>query len=74
MAYCKATGVLIVPVWKLASFWPLICGNSGDFQALIHNFMYLPTNKNSYLPCRNGVRVFWLGAVAVQNVSLIGTI
>jgi len=58
MAYCKAKGVLVAPEWKSASFWPLICDNSCDFSAFVKDVLFLPTNKDSYTPCRNGVGIF----------------
>ena len=58
MQYCKAYGVLVVPEWRSANFWPLLCDERGCFKPFVKDMMYLPTNKESYRPCKNGVGIF----------------
>ena len=50
-------GVLIIPLWKSANFWPMLCPN-GRFVSYIINWIDLPTNKQSYVSCKNGKGIF----------------
>lgn len=53
----RATGVLIVPLWRSASFWPLLVRN-GNFISNIVDWIDLPTNKENYISCINGSGIF----------------
>lgn len=55
---CKAKGVLVVPEWKSANFWPLLCKEGGQFRQCIRDCIFLPTDKHSYTPCKNGAGIF----------------
>jgi len=54
----RATGVLVLPCWKSAPFWPFICPSGGHFVSAVVDWLDLPTNKCFYTPCRNGKGVF----------------
>ena len=56
--YCGVKGVLIIPEWRSASFWPLLCDDKGHFRSFVQDMIYLPTKKEHYKPCRNGVGIF----------------
>ena len=58
MQYCGVKGVLIIPEWRSASFWPLLCDDKGHFRSFVQDMIYLPTKKEYYKPCRNGVGIF----------------
>lgn len=58
MLECKAQGVLVVPEWKSASFWPILCGPGGQFRHFVRSVMWLPIDKQSYVPCKNGAGIF----------------
>jgi hypothetical protein len=53
----KANGVLIVPLWESANFWPLLC-QKGKFISNIVDWIDLPTNKENYTVCKNGKGIF----------------
>ena len=50
-------GVLVVPMWKSALYWPLLCHN-GQFISAVIDWVDLPTNKECYVPCKNGNGIF----------------
>ena len=58
MERCHAKGILVVPEWKSSNFWPLICLGKGELKNFIKDWILLPTNKESYYPCKNGVGIF----------------
>lgn len=64
MKFCKARGVLVVPKWKTANYWPLICPENGEFASGIKDLMCLPTSKEFYTPCQNKIGMF-----GVKNLS-----
>ena len=45
MESCRAKGILVVPEWRSANFWPLICTVYRQMQSFILDWMYLPTDK-----------------------------
>ena len=51
MKVCKAKGTLVVPAWYSASFWPLLCPR-GMFIPEVIDFVYLPRDKEAYIPSR----------------------
>lgn len=57
MRQCAAKGVLVVPEWKSANFWPLVSNEMG-FYPFVIDVMYLPTEKEFYVPCKNGRGIF----------------
>lgn len=38
------TGILIVPVWQSAAFWPLLFSKKGQFINIIKDWLYLPSH------------------------------
>lgn len=52
-----ASGVLIVPCWKSAAFWPLLCPD-GQLIGNVSDWYDLPTEKQFYTPCKNGIGMF----------------
>ena len=48
----QAFGVIVVPCWKSALFWPVLCPN-GHFIPNVIDWIDLPTSKEYYVPCRS---------------------
>jgi hypothetical protein len=71
MQACRARGVLIVPEWKSASFWPLICSKNGLFQSFVIDYLILPSGKNFYQPCKNGSGLFGIGDLKFRMFALL---
>ncbi|MCG7876850.1 MAG: DNA N-6-adenine-methyltransferase [Candidatus Thiodiazotropha endolucinida] len=58
MIMCRAYGVLVLPLWRSANFWPLLCCEDGYFIHNVTDVADLPTDKLSYVPCKNGRGIF----------------
>lgn len=41
----KAFGCLIIPMWKSANCWPILCLNGDKFCDCVKNVVYLPSDK-----------------------------
>lgn len=70
MKYCKAKGVLVVPEWKSANYWPLLSSANGAFRSYVYDVLSLPTDKGSYIPCKNGVGIFGNGDLKFPMLAL----
>ena len=70
MQNCKARGVLVVPEWRSANYWPLLCNVNGDFKQFVQDYMYLPINKRYYTPCKNGSGIFGLDDLKFNMFAL----
>jgi hypothetical protein len=53
----KARGVLIVPQWFSAPFWPILCPR-GCFRQEVVDHIVLPTQIDFYNKCKNGRGIF----------------
>ena len=53
----QVQGVLVVPFWKSAVFWPLLCPN-GRFISNIVDMIDLPGERSFYVKCKNGRGIF----------------
>ena len=51
---CKANGALVVPMWKSAAFWPLLCPDGRHLAAFIHAWHSFPFCKEFFLSGRCG--------------------
>lgn len=58
MKMCKAYGLLVIPLWKSAPFWPLLCTGEGVFEPFVMNSVELPVQKQYYLSCKTGTGMF----------------
>ncbi|XP_068204679.1 uncharacterized protein [Palaemon carinicauda] len=57
MAFDKAVGVLVVPCWKSALFWPFLCP-TGSFIPEVVDWFDLPINRENYVSSRSGKGMF----------------
>ena len=39
---CRAHGTLMVPLWKSAPFWPLLCPDGRHFTGFVHAYQFFP--------------------------------
>lgn len=53
----RARGVIVIPWWKSAVFWPVLCPN-GNFISNVSDWIDLPTSKQYYARCKNGKEIF----------------
>lgn len=52
-----AKGVLVIPLWRSAAFWPILCPE-GQFVPNVVNWLDLPASRNYYTRCKNGKGMF----------------
>ena len=46
---CKAVGTLLVPAWKPAPFWPLLCPDGHYLAPFVHHCMFIPFHTSFLL-------------------------
>jgi len=71
MQSCGAKGVLIVPEWKSANFWPMIWTSDGHLKSFVIDCMVLPTEKMYYIPCKNGSGLFGVEDLKFRMLALL---
>ena len=52
MRSCKARGTLVVPMWRSACFWPLLCTDGVHFNSFVADWMYLPNRPDVFVEGR----------------------
>ena len=51
---CKAMGTLIVPAWKSAPYWPLLCPDGCHLASFVHECMLIPYFETLFLYGKSG--------------------
>ena len=51
---CKATGTLVVPAWKSASFWPLLCPDGCHLAPFVHQCIFMPFEPYMFISSKSG--------------------
>ena len=51
---CDAMGTLVVPVWKSAPFWPLLCPDGSHLAFFVHQWVCTPFQPSLFIPGRSG--------------------
>ena len=46
----KVTGVLVVPFWESATFWPLLCKTKGQFYHFVKDFLIFDDSDSLIVP------------------------
>ena len=70
---CKvvsAQGTLIVPVWKSAHFWPLLCSDGVHWSNFIHRWVILPNFPNTFIACKATNSIFGCKPLLFVSVAL----
>lgn len=49
MSEDEIKGALVVPMWKSASFWPMLCSDGSNSNCFVKGVVYLPTLKDFYV-------------------------
>lgn len=70
MKHCRAKGILVVPEWKSANFWPLLTCKNGQFSLFVKDCLILPSNKESYRSCKNGSGIFGIENLRFRMLAL----
>ena len=53
----RAIGFLVIPCWRSAAFWPILCLD-GRIVPSVVDWFDLPINKEFYTRCKNGNGMF----------------
>ena len=51
---CNAMGNLVIPVWKFAPFWPLLCPDDSHLASFVHQWVCTPFQPTLFIPGRSG--------------------
>lgn len=70
MKLCRAKGSLIVPVWKSAHFWALICSDGVPRSNFIHDWVTLPNFPNLFIVCKALISIFGCMPLSFLSVAL----
>ena len=68
MELCSAQGTLIVPLWKSAHFWPILCSDGRHWSIFIHDWVILPNFPNLFIRGKAKNSIF--GGMPLAFVSL----
>ena len=64
----KSAGTLLVPMWRSAAFWPIVCPNgNGVYANFIQAAKELPCDSVRHTRCRSGI---FSGNPSLQMVAL----
>jgi hypothetical protein len=58
MEFCCAYGVVVVPEWKSASFWPFIHPTYSSFAHFVADFMFLPMRRDLFIAGPGSSRIY----------------
>ncbi|VDI73077.1 Hypothetical predicted protein [Mytilus galloprovincialis] len=58
MRQCMVHGTIVLPLWKSASHWPILCPTDEGFIKEVKGCIDLPTNKAYYTPGKGNKSVF----------------
>ena len=66
----RARGILVIPYWPSAVFWPLICCEHGGFIKNVLDWVDLPRSKSFYTPCKNDKGLFGIQNLKFRMLAL----
>ena len=58
MCDCKAVGTLIVPMWKCAYFWTLLCNDGVHLNSFVSHWLLLPSGADIFVSGRAKNKLF----------------
>ena len=64
---CRASGVLLVPEWPSAYFWPLLTPNGKDFYPWVKQVLVL----DPYYKCNSQIKSVFNGFVSFRTLALL---
>ena len=70
MKFCKAVGALVVPVWRSARFWPILCPCGAGFLPAVKDARFLPQCENVCVQGRGSNSVFSGGLLPFRMLAL----
>ena len=70
MELCCAQGTLIVPLWKSAHFWPILCSDGFHWSTFIHDWVILPNFPNLFIRGKAKNSIFGSKPLAFVSLAL----
>lgn len=70
MELCGATVTLIVPVWRTAHFWPILCSDGSYWSTFIHDWVILPNFPNLFIRGKSKNSIFGSKPMAFVLLAL----
>ena len=67
---CKAQGTLIVPLWRSAPYWPLLCPDGSSLVEFVDDWYDLPVYDSLFLPGKSGKLLFKSGLPNTRVLAL----
>ena len=55
---CKCKGILVIPYWPSAPFWPLLVDSQGSFNLFVIDYLFVENGKDVFLPGSNKNAIF----------------
>ena len=70
MRDCKAVGSLIVPMWKSAYFWPLLCNDGVRLNFFAKDWLFLPNKPDLFIKGKAKNKLFGTKAFKSRCLAL----
>ena len=70
MRDCKAVGSLIVPMWKSAYFWPLLCNDGVHLNFCVKDWLFLPNKPDLFIKGKAKNKLFGTKAFKSRCLAL----
>ena len=67
--WCRASGTLVVPYWKSAPYWPLLCPRGEGLETFVVDYLPLPMEVVTFCCGRSGAALFNGKAPKIQQCS-----
>ena len=67
---CRAAGTLIVPLWRSAHFWTIICDDGLHFSNFVHDWCVLPHIPNLFIRGKAKNSIFGNGQLKFIMLAL----
>ena len=70
MRDCKAVGTLIVPMWKSAQFWSLLCSDGVHLNSFVKDCLFLPNRPDLFVKGRAKNTLFGTKALKSRCLAI----
>jgi len=67
---CNASGTLIVPLWRSAHFWPILCFDGVHWSSFVHDWVVLPDLPHLFIRGKAKNSIFGSGPLNFSMVAL----
>jgi len=58
VCFCQCRGILVIPYWPSAPFWPFLVEHKGVFRPFVIDFLFVENGKDVYLHGANNSSLF----------------